>query len=84
VIKTFWILFIALAILALMMWGATLGAAFLEMSSFVILSGILAVILASGDFLIISLAVLLIAKKLFSRRPAQHEYDVDSGAWGFR
>ena len=79
-----WIVLIALGVLAVLLWGASLGAAFLEMSSLVILAGILAVILASGDVLILSLAILLLAKKLLHRRKAEHEYDVDSAAWGMR
>jgi uncharacterized membrane protein len=79
-----WILVPIIGLLALLLGGAFLTGAFLEMASFVILAGILAIIFASRDILIISIALLLIAKKVLSRRPVTHEYDVDSAAWGLR
>ena len=80
-----WILLpvIGLGFLLLVGTGFFTGA-LLEMASFVIMAGILAIIFASRDILIISIALLLIAKKVLSRRPVAHEYDVDSAAWGLR
>jgi hypothetical protein len=80
----FWMLMIVVLVLAIFFFGASAGNAFLEMISLVIFAGMIALILASGDFLIIALAVLLLAKKLFARRPTEHEYDVDSSAWGLK
>ncbi len=80
----FWIIIVVLIMLALMFFGEGANGAFLEMASFVILAGMIALILASGDFLIIALALLLLAKKLLPKRAVEHEYDVDSGAWGLK
>jgi hypothetical protein len=82
--QVIWILIPIAGLLFLVFFGSFVTGAFAEMASFVILAGILAIILASRDLLIIAIAILLIARKALTKRPTMHEYDVDSAAWGLR